>query len=161
MSTLTTTFDPLGLFRPKLSSYHRSQLQNILMTQAKAAPSVPFVDPKLEVKPTTVVTIPPVYDPVVDQPGDLSKLMQSRVPPPLYVVRRGHSGPPELLNAASDEEAKARIQKEVRAGQVPVVYCYKLWLAEEFTPSSNTLDLEAILAKFPPLVPGMGPTVEN
>lgn len=68
-----------------------------------------------------------------------SATYQGRVPPCHYVVVRGGSDQPERFNASNDEEALARLQKEVRAGQTKVVYCYKLFCAEQFVPSSKTL----------------------
>ena len=67
-----------------------------------------------------------------------------------YVVIRGSSGQPERFTADSDEEAGIRLQKEVRAGLKPqIVYCYKLWCAEQFVPSSETLDQAALIAMLP------------
>lgn len=66
-------------------------------------------------------------------------IFQGRMPPCQYVVLRGGSAQPERFNANNDEEALARLQKEVRAGQTTVVYCYKLFCAEEFVRSSRTV----------------------
>ena len=68
----------------------------------------------------------------------------SKVPPCRYVVLRGGSAQPERFNANNDDEAMARLQKEVRAGQTTIVYCYKLWCAEQFVPSSRTLGVDEI-----------------
>lgn len=75
---------------------------------------------------------------------------QSRVPPCQYVVLRGGSAQPERFNAYSDEEALQRLQKEVRAGQTPIVYCYKLFCAEQFVSSSETLDIKALIDSMAP-----------
>lgn len=73
---------------------------------------------------------------------------QSRVPPCQYVVLRGGSAQPERFNANSDEEALARLQKEVRAGQTTIVYCYKLFCAEQFVPSSKTITGDELAGLF-------------
>jgi hypothetical protein len=80
---------------------------------------------------------------------NLSTLV-SKVPPCQYVVLRGDSATPELFRADNDEQALERLQKEVRAGQTKVVYCYKLMCMEIFVPSSTNIqadDIKSYLAK--------------
>ena len=84
-----------------------------------------------------------------DEGKNLSTLV-SKVPPCQYVVLRGDSATPELFRADNDEQAMERLQKEVRAGQTKVVYCYKLMCMETFVPSSMNIpadDIKAYLAK--------------
>jgi hypothetical protein len=66
-------------------------------------------------------------------------LLGSKAPPPQYLVLRSGSTQPERFSAADDGEALQRLQKEVRAGQSPVVYCFKLWVAEEYVAHSRTI----------------------
>jgi hypothetical protein len=85
-------------------------------------------------------------------PSDTSQPYVTRTPPCGYCVLRAGQTTPERFNAFSDEDAIARLQKEVRTSQTPIVYLYKLLLAEQFQSSSYTLDrssLEDILPKRP------------
>ncbi len=81
-----------------------------------------------------------IVDPVVNgsSPDDSTSATATRTPPPQYGVLRAGSTQLERFHAASDEEALSRLQREVRAGQAPVIWCYKLWVSEEFVPSSRT-----------------------
>lgn len=80
-----------------------------------------------------------IVDPVVDDPSaPKTSPLVSRTPPPNYLVLRGGSTQPERFQAADDGEALNRLQKEVRAGQSPVIFCYKLWVSEEYVASSKT-----------------------
>lgn len=82
--------------------------------------------------------------PMVMESTEPSK-SEGKSPPCTYVVIRGGGVTPEKFQASGDEEAKSRLRKEVRAGQIPIVYCYKLWCAEEFVSSSKTLSVEDLV----------------
>lgn len=84
--------------------------------------------------------------PMVDQAEALSVAM-SRTPPPNYVVLRAGSQTPERFVASSDEHAREMLQKQVRQGQTPIVYLFKLMSAEVFLPSSETLTVDQISAR--------------
>lgn len=98
-----------------------------------------------------LVTVSPELGRMQDQTRTLTDLVEEntgRTPPSKYVVARSN-GSIEKFQANSDEEALERLQQEVRAGQTKIVYCYKLWCAEEFVPSSRNLTIEQIAPKSP------------
>lgn len=97
--------------------------------------------------PVARLEVPLTDDQVRAEARPTEEIGQAKSLPTLpcqYVVIRSTSGAPERFQANSDQEAMERLQKEVRAGQTPVVWCYKLMCAEVFVPSSNNLTPEAI-----------------
>lgn len=63
---------------------------------------------------------------------------------PYCVLRNGTA--PEVLHAATDEEAWEQVRKQVRMGKQPVIYLFKMIGAEVYTPSSTNLTLDEIFA---------------
>jgi len=78
----------------------------------------------------------------VGTPADAKGM--SKTPPPMYAVLRAGSTTPEPLRAENDEEAMATVKRQVRTGQIPVVYLYRMVCAEVFEPTSNTLSLDEL-----------------
>jgi hypothetical protein len=85
-----------------------------------------------------LVTEKPTSPPVSSTADHTSPTGESRTPPPNYLVLRAGSTQPDRFHASTDADAIERLKREVRAGKTPVVYCYKLWLFEEFVPDSKT-----------------------
>lgn len=71
----------------------------------------------------------------------------TKTPPPNYMVLRAGSTSPEPFRADSDEEAMTILQRQVRSGQTPIVYLYRMMCAEAFVAHSETLSLEDLQAR--------------
>ena len=85
-----------------------------------------------------------VEDPAVETEADTLRAAMLRTPPPNYVVLRTGSQSPERFTAKDDADALAMLQRQVRQSKAPIVYLYKLMLAEAYVPSSETLQPEQI-----------------
>lgn len=71
-------------------------------------------------------------------PDDEGKKFTTRSIPNYVVVRSGNKFEP--LFADNDEQMREIIQRQVRTGQVPAMYVYKLFTAELFEPSSRNVE---------------------
>ena len=71
----------------------------------------------------------------------------TKTPPPNYVVLRAGQTTPEIFRAETDDEAMTILQRQVRSGQTPRVYLYRLMCAEAFVASSETLSPEMLKAE--------------
>ena len=72
-------------------------------------------------------------------------------PPPRYVVLRPAQNPEPLAVTVLDHEAMmAVVERQVKEGQLPVVYVYELVQAVKYVPSTEVIDASAVLASFQP-----------
>lgn len=134
IATVSALFGPHSIFQPVMAP---------LRFKRSTTMSKPTM-PTTEHPPIAKLAVPlPAETSLTKFPAeDLDS--RPKVPPSMYVVLRSNSGTPERLIADNDEQAMDRIRKEVRAGQAQVVYCYKLFCAEEFVPHSVTTSAEEI-----------------
>lgn len=91
--------------------------------------------------------------PPPDEPREAA-VATSGTPPPNYcVIRPGSGNAPEILFANDDAEMLAQVQRQVRTGQLEIVYVYRLCMAEVFVPSSLTLTPDEVRQRFAPKTP--------